>query len=253
MLLQIGASHRLPDVTRDQREFYSNLQLNDLVLARACSEGSDAAWECFVATYRDMLQSAALSLCRDAPAGQELVASLLGDLFGTAVDRNGRRRSKLASYTGRGTLAGWLRATLAQTWVDQHRAQRRYLSLEEALPILSSRLSVPETISSDPRLGPAIEHALRELGPESRFLLKAYYLDEIPLARIGTMLGAHESTISRRISKVTSRLRNSILKLLIREGMSVAAARGALRSDVRVISADVHGTLLQNPQPVPEL
>ena len=37
--------------------------------------------------------------------------SLYGDLYGTTT-RDGQRISKLASYTGRGSLEGWLRTVV---------------------------------------------------------------------------------------------------------------------------------------------
>ena len=42
-----------------------------------------------------------------------------------------RRISKLNSFTGRGSLEGWLRAVLAQEYVNRFRRQQRLVSLEE--------------------------------------------------------------------------------------------------------------------------
>lgn len=120
------------------------------------------------------------------------------------------------------------------------------------MPVLS-RLCVCETGWEgfvDPRLEPAVEEALRELGPESRFLLKAHYLDRITFAQIGMMLEVHESTVSRRISQLTICLRRSVLRILRKRGMSMAAAQEALNTDVRQISVDVRRQLLQTVQSI---
>jgi RNA polymerase sigma-70 factor (ECF subfamily) len=244
LLLRLQAS--CPDFRKPDREFYGSLHVEDLVLAHACHLGNNAAWEILVARYEGMLHSAALTLCKSEISARELVASLFGDLFGTALDADGRRRSKLASYTGRGTLAGWLRATLAQTCIDQHRLHRRFISIDEALPLLCRWIPGPDaTLGSDARLGPAVEQAIRDLAPELRFLLKAYYLDQMSLTQIGVLVGAHESTISRRLRGIARSLRRSILRSLVKEGMSMPGAQQALKSDVRYVSADIEGALIK--------
>jgi RNA polymerase sigma-70 factor, ECF subfamily len=244
LLLHIEASY--VDSQKRGREFYESLQIEDLVLAHACAVGNNTAWELLVARHGSMLHSAALVLCRDEVSAREMVAVLLGDLFGTTVAADGSRRSKLGSYKGTGTLAGWLRATLAQACIDQHRLQRRFVSIDEALPLLSAEIFAPDaTLCTDARLGPAVERAISALAPDDRFLLKAYYLDQMSLTQIGALVGSHESTISRRLSRITRELRRSILQSLVRDGMTMFAAQQALKSDVRDVSADIEGTLIK--------
>ena len=63
-----------------------------------------------------------------ATDGEELANSLYSDMFGL-TERGGRRQSPLASYSGRGSLAGFLRASLAQRNVDRHRRTWRETEL----------------------------------------------------------------------------------------------------------------------------
>jgi RNA polymerase sigma-70 factor (ECF subfamily) len=65
------------------------------------------------------------------------------------------------------------------------------------------------------------------------------------LTQIGALVGSHESTISRRLSRITRELRRSILQSLVRDGMTMFAAQQALKSDVRDVSADIEGTLIK--------
>jgi RNA polymerase sigma-70 factor, ECF subfamily len=213
----------------------------DLALAHACSEGREDAWEFFLKTYRDKLYSAALAIARDEAIAYELVDGLIGDLY----------RSKMASYTGRGSLGAWLKATLAQAYVDRYRLQRRLVSLDDGLACLK-QLCVEESNweAVDPRLETAIEDSLAGLAPEARFILKAYFFDECTLAQIGTMLGVHESTVSRRIGKLTKELRREVLRKLKKQGMSSKAAQEALVIDIRCLSIDVRRQLLGSAQPV---
>ena len=89
-----------------------SLHLKELVLARACATGNDVAWGEFIKRFRPALYATAVRLTQDAAAGQELAGSLWADLYGLS-DREGRRVSRLESYTGRGSLQGWLRTVLA--------------------------------------------------------------------------------------------------------------------------------------------
>jgi RNA polymerase sigma-70 factor (ECF subfamily) len=251
LLLQVEGDQRSEnEAPGRRRQFFESLQIEDLVLGRACAEGNEAAWDRFLRKYRPVLDGAAMLLCKDEAASRDVVSLLIGDLYGTALDHAGRRRSKLASYAGRGSLAGWLRATLAQTCIDRQRVSRRFVSLGEALPLLTGMRTQESAGPTDVRLGPAVEDLLRELPAESRLLLKAYYLDGMTFAEIGRLMGMHESTVSRRVGKLTTGLRRSLVRLLRKRGMSFAAAKEALGADVRRIAVDVRRTLLQPSEPL---
>jgi RNA polymerase sigma-70 factor (ECF subfamily) len=86
---------------------------------------------------------------------------------------------------------------------------------------------------------------LSALSAEERFLLAAYYLDERTLAEIGRMLNVHESTIGRRLEKITLNLRKRIVASLRASGLSKRAAQEMLQADVRDIGVDVRSRLAQ--------
>ncbi len=215
-------------------------------LAKACAEGCEDAWRRFLEKYRNRLYASALSLTRDGTSAEELVDLLIGDLYGAALKADGTRCSKLSFYNGRGTLESWLRATMARLYVDQYRVRRRFTTLDEAMPFLRKLYadeSLPQS-ALDPRLEPAIEAALTELPPESRFILKAHFLDECTFAEIAMILGLHESTVSRRSARLIRELRRSVLRILRKQGMSAKAAEEALGFDVRQLSLDIRRFLI---------
>src|SRR5205814_2599643 len=80
--------------------------------------------------FREKLYLAALRIAREDSAARDLADTLYADLYGTST-RDGQRVSKLASYTGRGSLEGWLRTVLAQEYVNRYRRTKRLVSLEE--------------------------------------------------------------------------------------------------------------------------
>ena len=96
------------------------------------------------------------------------------------------------------------------------------------------------------RLEAATDEALAELSSEDRYVLAAYDLDGRTLAEIARVLGLHESSISRRLDRVTTTLRKRILACLRERGMSHAQAKEALETDVRDVQLDLRARLAQD-------
>jgi RNA polymerase sigma-70 factor, ECF subfamily len=227
--------------------FCAGLKIEDLALARGCAAGSERAWEVFMARFREKLYDVARQITRDDSVGRELADSVYADLYGTRT-RDGERVSKLASYSGRGSLDGWLRTVLAQEYVNTYRKQRRLVSLdeesEEGVQFAATNLEPPP--HPDPLLARATDDVLRSLDPEDRFVLASYFLDGRTLAEIARALKVHESTISRKVEKLTKGLRKQILKNMVAQGMSRRRAEEALDTDVRDLALDIRSSLTQD-------
>ena len=229
----------------DARALLESLRIEELVLARACAAGHGSAWDLFLTRHRAKLYDAGTAIARDESIGRELAGSLYADLYGTRVDASGRRVSKLLSYSGRGSLDGWLRTLLAQEYVNRYRAGRRLVSLE-AREEAGQQFAAAANPTLAPEAGPAREaleaaagETLRDLPAEDRLILASYFLDGATLARIGRMLGVHESTISRRLDRTVATLRKRLLERLRQKGLSARQAAEALESDVRDLQVDV--------------
>src|SRR5579871_5064128 len=228
------------------RTFFLSLRVDELALARACAAGNNAAWEVFLTRYREKLYLAALRIAREDSAAHELADTLYADLYGTNT-RDGQRVSKLASYTGRGSLEGWLRTVLAQEYVNRYRRTKRLVSLEEESEEgvqFQAPNPEPEPFS-DARLTQATDEVLASLSGEDRLVLSSYYLDGRTLAEVARMLGVHESTISRKVDKLAKLLRKQIIAALGRRGMSRRQAEEALEVDVRDLQMDIRRSLAQ--------
>src|SRR5271170_5786443 len=231
------------------RSFLLTLRVEELALARACAAGHNSAWELFLTRYREKLYQSALRIAREDSAARDLADSLYAELYGTTL-RDGERTSKLASFTGRGSLEGWLRTVLAQEFVNRYRRTRRLVSLDEENEE-GIQFGAPETEpvpAADSRLESATDAALAALASEDRLVLAAYYLDGRTLAEVARMLGVHESTISRRVDKLAKSLRKKILAGMVRQGMARRQAEEALEVDVRDLRIDIRASLTQeNP------
>lgn len=227
-------------------DYCGTLRLEELALARACAVGNERAWQFFVERYQPKLHAMALHITRDSVHATELADSLFADLFGMNT-RDGVRQSKLAFYTGRGSLEGWLRTVMAQEFINRYRKQKRVVSLDEQTDegVQFAAPEPPPSMPSDTRLQSATDQALAELSSEDRYVLAAYYLDGRTLAEIARVLGLHESSVSRRLDRVSTALRKRILAYLRERGMSHAQATEALDADVRDLQVDIRARLTQ--------
>ncbi len=251
--LERSAAKRFPGAQpiteKDAKKIEAHLEAlhaADLALACACSLGSPAAWDFFVAQFRPELYRAARAIAgygagRDANA-RELADSLYADLYGLR-ESEGRRKSLFDYFHGRSKLATWLHAVLAQRHVDEIRRARRTEPLENDegdenihITALHAR-SQEHDPDHDPQRDPghaenlailqaALTAALGGLDPRDRLRLAYYYADDRTLAEIGRLLVEHEATVSRKLERTRRDVRARVeASLRDRNGMSEAQAR----------------------------
>jgi RNA polymerase sigma-70 factor len=200
----------------DVAAYVASLAIGDLALACACRAGHEAAWDHFVRELRPALYGAARAIAGDA--GRELADSVYADLFGIADDRPDRR-SLLAYYHGRSSLATWLRAVLARRHVDRLRQDTRLRSLD------APETHVPEPAMSNEPQDPdrarfvrlaqhGIDALIAELDPGDRLRLRLYYGEGLTLAEIGRVVHEHEATVSRKLNRARERLRKGMESVL---------------------------------------
>ena len=218
--------------TIEVKEFIDDMRADDLCLIIACERGDEAAWEDLVANFDGAVKSAARKISSNAEDAEDLASSIWAELYGLRQDADGNKKSKLAYYSGRGSLAGWLRAVVAQLAVDQFRKQSRYVQIEEDREFenLAAEASAssdhhgasdvhnPEERYSESRtaadVADALETAITGLEDEDRLILKMYYFDDLKLKEIATTFGYHEATASRKIVRVQNEIRKTVEKAL---------------------------------------
>lgn len=212
-----------PDPRQLERHLTS-LHLEDLALACACAEGIDQAWDAFIVQYRPVLYRAADAIDPSGGA-RELADSLYGELFGLR-SRDGERQSHLRYFHGRSSLPTWLRAVLAQRYVDLRRRHARVEQLadEDAVDaITSARATTPVSplLPFIEIIRRAITAIVAVLPARDRLRLRCYYAQEMTLAQIGKMLAESEATASRSLARTRRAIREQVeQRLRDDEGMS---------------------------------
>ena len=237
------------------------MHVEDLALAAACAEGLEPAWDHFLATQRAGLLRAADAI--DSSGGaRELADSLFADLFGRA-ERDGVRQSLFRYFHGRSRLSTWLRAVLAQRYVDRLRASRRTEPIADddspAAPAAPERAVDPRRAGYVEVLGRALTAAVAALAPRDRLRLICYHADGQTLAAIGRMLKEHEATVSRHLTRTRREIRESVEARLAQDfGLDRAAIVECFQSvtedagtiDLReVLAAAPDPALRKNPVP----
>ena len=236
---------------KEQLDLVATLHVAELTLVRACSAGNEMAWDVFLTRFRVPLYESAYRIAKDEATGRELADGLYADLYGMP-NREGRRISRLDYYMGRGSLKGWLRTVLSQQYVNRYRSQSREISLDEQVEASVSFAERPaENVPSpDDRVAAAIAQTLTELNSEERYLLASYYLDQRTLADIGRQLHVHESTVSRKLERVTRQLRKRVRKRLQAAGFHPRRCDELMQElDVRDLNVDVAAALRQETSP----
>jgi len=207
-----------PPSAREVEDYLGGLNAEDLALACACRMGAAAAWEYFIEHYRPLLYDAARRLARDEGRARELADSLYAELYGLE-ERGGERRSLLAYFHGRSTLKTWLRAVIAQRYVDSARGAKRD---EPLTPAIANEIAAADD-TPDPERGryvdsftQALNAALGGLKPRDRMRLSFHYVEDLTLKEIGRLMNEHESTVSRRLERTRKQLRREVERALRR-------------------------------------
>jgi RNA polymerase sigma-70 factor (ECF subfamily) len=119
---------------------------------------------------------------------------------------------KIATYSGRGPLDGWLRVVLARTALTLLRRRSVEPVTTDETDLLSRAVASDnqEMAVLRQRCGPMLKRALEEavaaLTDGDRTLLRLHTLDGMTIDDLAVVYGAHRTTLGRRIARVRSAL-----------------------------------------------
>jgi RNA polymerase sigma-70 factor (ECF subfamily) len=218
------------------KAFVDELRADDLCLIIACERGDEKAWDDLVKNFDATVKSAARKISNNNDDAEDLASSIWAELYGLKHDKDGKLKTKLSYYSGRGSLAGWLRAVVSQLAIDEFRKQSKFVQVEENREFenlanessentdnsnILTHAENPEEVFSRKQtqadVSEALKSAINELAAEDKLILKLYYFDDLKLKDIGATLGFHEATASRKLVRVQTEIRKSVEKILKNE------------------------------------
>lgn len=194
------------------------LNTSDLYLACACALGDPRALEAFDRAY--------LSQVGGYLAGQRATSSTVDEvkqhLREKLLVRGERDEARIADYTGRGSIAGWLRVAATRAAISMKRGkfnEAESLSDEEG----GGERAIP--VGVDPELdylrgrhagefAQALRDAMAVLSEQERSAMRFYFVERLTVEQIGGLFQVNKSTVSRWLTRAHTRILERTRELL---------------------------------------
>jgi RNA polymerase sigma-70 factor (ECF subfamily) len=126
---------------------------------------------------------------------------------------------KSLEYSGRGSLASWLRVVTLRVASNRRRGEKHQVEFDddvsatELLPAVDPELAVIRT-----RYGAAFNEALRRafggLTARERLLFRMHFLDGLNIERMGVVFGVHRATVARWLASAREAVLERTMTLL---------------------------------------
>jgi RNA polymerase sigma-70 factor (ECF subfamily) len=148
---------------------------------------------------------------------------------------------KIASYSGRGALASWLRVVTVRVASNLRENPARHVALADdiAAPAIDPELAVIQRRYGE-MFRAALSDVLAGLDAEERSLLRFHYLDGLNIDRIAIVFHVSRATVGRRLVATRERIARGVHELL-RERLS--ATPQELDSLFRVVRSQIELSL----------
>jgi RNA polymerase sigma-70 factor len=221
-------------------EALSRAALADLYLAAACEENLPGAWEAFAGFARTTVLALALRAGASRAEAEELAQSIPGELY--AAPPGGAARTRLGTYDGSGSLAGWLAVIVRRRVADRRRGPAAAMVEIPAVP--ETRERDPAVLAEDAEtarvFGEALRGAWAELTDRERFVLRLRFRDGVAQREIARLLGVGEPRVSRSIHVAVGKIRAAVLRRVGPDAPSAPLERAV---------SDFMGSLGPGPDP----
>ena len=233
-------AERLP-ASDDLVQGLSQLQTGDLYLACGCAAKEAHALELFEQHFGDKIAKCLAQYKASFGLIQDVRQLLLKKLFVA----DGSALGDIAKYSGRGTLASWIRVTTT------HMALRFLRDNQREIPDEDKILHVVSSASEDPeleymkhfykeRFRQAFHQAMASLTPRDRNLLRQRILDGMTIDEIGALYNVHRVTASRWLVNLRQTLADKTRDFMI-QGLDISDYE--YESIVRIIRSQLDFTI----------
>ncbi len=185
----------------------------DLYLARAGESGSEEAWQTLHAAFRPRLRALALRRGADGATAEQLAGEVIGQL--AEPPPRGEARTVLGTFTGAGSLFGWLAVILVRRLAAGARRRSPVSLAEEEATVPGTRRSAdPVAAITDTEAGTRLREALA-LGWDActereRLVLLYKYRDGLAQRKVAHLLAIGEPRVSRLVGQAVGRISSAV-------------------------------------------
>jgi RNA polymerase sigma-70 factor (ECF subfamily) len=212
----------------------------DLYLACGCAQGDAQALAAFERLYLVEVDAAAGQIGRGAMRADELKQLVRHRLL---VAEPGSR-PKIAEYSGRGDLRGWVRVVAIRAGLNELARHRREVPLYDTdfTGLLGSspdpELEYIRSVYAED-LRSAFTQGFAELDDRERTILRYALSDGLSVDALGALFNVHRATAARWVSKAHARLVRAVKKALTER----LGGKKDYASILRVLGSQLHLTL----------
>jgi RNA polymerase sigma-70 factor (ECF subfamily) len=188
----------------------------DEALVQGCLRGDAEAQRTFVARFGPAIDAVARRFSRKISADDARQLVLARLLVGEAG-----ATSRLASFRGEGSLAGFVRVVAARVLVNALEKKTEDV-LAESMFELATASGSPEDALRDAegrdRMKRAFEAAVAELDERDRALLRYTLIDGASIDALGSLYGVHRATAARWLEAAKESLGRAMRRALVDAG-----------------------------------
>lgn len=234
---------RAEDPTNDAS--LARLHLGDLYLVCACLDGEAQAWREIDRAHLSQVPGYVARVDWSPAFGDEIRQRLSEKLL-----RGDDGKPKLASYTGRGPLAGWLRVAAVREALNAKRGIEPQEAVEDV--VLAAKEDDPEIQLLKRKYAREFKDAFRDvlgsLEPDQRNVLRLHYLDGLTLEEVGKAYRVSRATAARWIAEAKRILVERVHTTL---GDRLGADGPGAQSLISFVRSQLHLSLRRHFDPEP--
>ncbi|MDC3952909.1 sigma factor-like helix-turn-helix DNA-binding protein [Polyangium jinanense] len=190
----------------DPEAALARIRADDFYLACACAAGSPGAVAELERRFGSVIDAVAARFAPSEDRRAELRQILRERLFVAGPGAEPR----IAGYSGRGFLENWLRVAAVRAFVNAAESERREIeaggdALEAVADGHDVELDFLKVHYRD-AFRVAFAHAIAQLAPAERLVLRLSVLDGLGCDEVAACLGVHRATAARRTVQARQRL-----------------------------------------------
>jgi RNA polymerase sigma-70 factor, ECF subfamily len=202
------------------------LHAADFYLATALVHGDRAAVLAFDKLYIARVREYVFKVSVE----RHVVDEIAQQLRETLLVGSGEQTCKIADYTGKGALGGWVRVAAVRLALNSKRVKQQAEVSEDVVALGRDPELAYVHAHSEHAFKAAFQAVLATLPIEQRTLLRLHYLQGLTLDQIATMLGGSRSTLGRHLQDARAEILQQTSASLRRDhGFSATAVQSLVR------------------------
>jgi len=172
----------------------------DAGIIHACQQGDREAFRLLFEAYRDRVFSIACYSLGDETAADDVTQQIFVKLF-----------TRIGQFRGDSEFTTWLYRLVINSCLDERRKQRRFLPVEEFIPMnQSTHRKPPETRYERREIAGSVRAAIGELKPKMRLPILLKYIEGLSYEEIAGVLGCSKGTVASRLNRAHKALAKTL-------------------------------------------